>query len=76
MTTSSYTKAFSQLNAKPVIKKKYIKNNSPKPRKCGKGLRKCGSCGRTAAYISKYNLGLCRTCFREAAKTLGFKKYN
>lgn len=76
MTTSSYDKAFVQLDAKPAIKKKYIKNNSPKLRKCGAGLRKCKRCGRTAAHISKYKIGLCRTCFRDVAKTLGFKKFN
>lgn len=76
MTTSSYTKAFSQLDAKPAIKKKYIKHNKPKERSCGEALRKCKRCGRTAAHVSKYNIGLCRQCFRETAKTLGFKKYN
>lgn len=76
MTTSSYTKAFTQLDAKPVIRKKFTKHNKPKERKCGTALRKCRRCGRTAAYISKYKIGLCRQCFRETAKILGFKKYN
>jgi len=76
MTTSSYEKMFSQLDNKPTIKKKYIKHNKPKERSCGKSLKKCDRCGRTAAHISKYKINLCRQCFRELAKTVGFKKYN
>ena len=41
MTYSDYRKAFKQLRAKPVIMKKFIKFNSPKPRKHGAATIKC-----------------------------------
>ncbi len=76
MTYSDYRKAFKQLKAKPVKMQKFIKHNSPKPRKHGRFTKKCSRCGRPGAYISKYGLGLCRTCFRDVAINLGFKKYS
>ena len=76
MTTSDFQKMFKQLNAKPVKKAKFIKFNKPKPRSCGLALRKCRNCGRVGAHINKYGLHLCRTCFREMAIGLGFKKFN
>ena len=44
-------------------------------RKYGKTTRRCRRCGRTDAVIKKYDLMLCRQCFREVAKELGFRKY-
>ena len=76
MTTSDYKKAFTQLNSKPAKKQKYLKHNKPKERTCGRALKKCRRCGRNGAHIQKYGLTLCRQCFREIAKQLGFKKYN
>ena len=76
MTTSDYRKEFTQLRFKPAKLKKYMKHNSPKIKKFGIGSRKCRRCGRYGAHIQKYNLGFCRHCFREIAKSLGFKKYN
>lgn len=76
MTSSDYRKAFKQLKAKPEKQKKFIKHNSPKKRTTGYSLKKCQRCGRVKAHISKYNLHLCRQCFREIAIKLGFKKYN
>lgn len=67
---------FKQLKFKSVKLQKYIKHNAPKQRKYGRAIKKCGRCGRPGGYISKYNLGLCRTCFREIATSLGFKKYS
>lgn len=75
MTYSDYRKVFKQLKAKPVKMQKYIKHNAPKPRKYGRATKKCRRCGRPGGYISKYGLGICRTCFREIATNLGFKKY-
>jgi len=75
MTTSHYSKAFKQLDNKPIKKSKFIKHNQPKTRSCGKALKKCKRCGRNGAHIQKYGIGLCRQCFRESAKKLGFKKY-
>ncbi len=76
MTTSDFKKAFKQLEAKPFKLKKYIKHNSPKIRTHGIGLRRCKRCGRFGAHIRSYGLHLCRTCFREDAKKLGFKKFS
>ena len=73
MTTSNWKKAFEQLDAKPAIKKKYIKHNSPKERSCGKATRSCRNCGQHYAHINKYGLHLCRHCFRQFATELGFK---
>ncbi|PTD94305.1 30S ribosomal protein S14 [archaeon SCG-AAA382B04] len=37
--------------------------------------RKCRRCGRDQALISKYDICLCRQCFREIAENMGFEKY-
>ena len=76
MTTSNYKKVFKQLKGKPHKLKKYIKHNAPKKRSVGEMLKKCRRCGRTGAHISKYSLDLCRQCFREIARDIGFKKYS
>ncbi len=76
MTTSDYRKAYTQLKANPIKWKKYLKHNAPKKRTSGQALHKCRSCGRTHAHIEKYQINLCRQCFREQAKELGFKKYS
>lgn len=41
----------------------------------GKGTRWCKRCGAYNGLIQKYNLMLCRQCFREVAASLGFVKY-
>ncbi len=51
------------------------KKKAPKKRKFGKGSRACRRCGQYGAVIRKYELNLCRQCFRELASGLGFKKY-
>lgn len=76
MTASDYTKMFKQLNAKPVVKEKYIKHCKPKDRKIGITAQKCERCGRFGAHISSYGLNLCRHCFREIATEIGFQKYS
>ena len=76
MTTSNWTKMFTQLDAKPVIKAKYIKHNEKKVRSCGRTTISCSHCGTFRAINGKYGLNLCRKCFRDYAQTLGFKKYN
>lgn len=52
-----------------------MKQRHGKPRKFGKGSRYCKRCGNYTAVIQKYNLMLCRQCFREVAEKLGFKKF-
>lgn len=76
MTTKDHTKVFKQLDQKPVKKKKFLKHNAPKPKKFSFGARKCSRCGRYGAFIRKYKINLCRQCFRETAKKIGFKKYS
>jgi small subunit ribosomal protein S14 len=57
---------------------KHVKKTTLKERvkrKFGIGARKCHSCGSYGSHIRVYGLNLCRQCFREQAKKLGFKKY-
>jgi small subunit ribosomal protein S29e len=46
------------------------------PANYGKGSRRCRVCENQWAIIRKYNLNICRQCFREYAKDIGFVKYN
>ncbi|EFP04406.1 hypothetical protein GCK72_011871 [Caenorhabditis remanei] len=46
------------------------------PRKFGPGSRSCRVCAGHHGLIRKYGLDLCRRCFREQAKDIGFKKVN
>ena len=75
MTAGNYKKVFKQLKNKPVKLKKFLKHNAPKPRKFGINAKPCKICGRLGAHIQKYGLDVCRQCFRENAKKLGFRKY-
>jgi small subunit ribosomal protein S14 len=75
MTASNWQKILKQLEAKPVIKQRFLRFCKPKERKFGIASKKCQRCGRFGAHISQYGLHLCRQCFREIAQELGFKKY-
>ncbi|MCL5675354.1 MAG: 30S ribosomal protein S14 [Candidatus Marsarchaeota archaeon] len=44
-------------------------------RKKGRGLRKCRVCGTSRGLIRSYDLFICRRCFREVARDVGFEKY-
>ncbi|MBS7652079.1 MAG: 30S ribosomal protein S14 [Candidatus Bathyarchaeia archaeon] len=46
-----------------------------KEKKYGRGSRQCRRCGAHDGLIRRYDLNLCRRCFREVAEALGFKKY-
>ena len=76
MTASDWKKMLKQLKGKPGKLKKAKKHNKPKERSTGKSQFKCRRCGRLGAHIHKYELGLCRHCFREIAPDIGFKKYS
>jgi len=76
MTASDFHKILKQLEKKPAKIEKFLKHNKPKERKFGIATKKCQRCGRFGAHISSYGLNLCRQCFREIAKELGFKKYS
>jgi small subunit ribosomal protein S14 len=39
-------------------------------------LRDCQRCGRKQGLVGKYDIYLCRQCFREVARSMGFKKYS
>lgn len=51
------------------------KKKPKRERRYGKGSRPCVRCGSYGPIIRRYNLNLCRHCFREVAKKLGFHKY-
>ncbi len=51
------------------------KQKPKKVYKFGKGSRPCRRCGSYGSVIRRYGLNLCRQCFREVAKQLGFEKY-
>ena len=74
MTTSDWRKVFKQLKVKPAKLKKYKKHNRPKKKSTGQINKKCTLCGNTHAHIQKYDLHVCRRCFRLNAKKIGFKK--
>jgi ribosomal protein S14 len=52
-----------------------VKQQSKSERKFGKGSRPCRRCGSYGSVIRRYDLDLCRQCFREIAEELGFRKY-
>jgi Ribosomal protein S14 len=40
------------------------------------GFEECQRCGREQGLVSKYDIWLCRQCFREIARKMGFRKYS
>lgn len=40
-----------------------------------KKVHECKRCGRKGGIIRKYDLYICRQCFREIHEDLGFEKY-
>lgn len=55
------------MNAKNKKEKTNLKEEKKK--------RICRVCGTRNAVIKKYNLGICRRCFKDVAEKLGFQKY-
>ncbi|MEM5870827.1 MAG: 30S ribosomal protein S14 [Candidatus Aenigmatarchaeota archaeon] len=47
-----------------------------KKRAYGRENFRCRKCNSTKGVIRKYGIMLCRKCFREEAKRLGFVRYN
>jgi len=39
-------------------------------------LRTCQRCDRKQGLVGKYDIWLCRQCFREVSRKMGFKKYS
>ncbi|XP_041047236.1 40S ribosomal protein S29-like [Carcharodon carcharias] len=44
------------------------------PRKFGQGSRSCRVCANRHGLIRKYGLNVCRQCFRQYTKDIGFVK--
>jgi len=44
------------------------------PKKFGQGSRSCRACSNGHGLIRKYGLNMCRQCFHQYAKDIGFKK--
>jgi small subunit ribosomal protein S14 len=38
-------------------------------------IEECQRCGRKQGLVGKYDINLCRQCFREIARDMGFRKY-
>ena len=75
MAASNWKNVLKQLKGKPAVMKRFLKYCKPKDRKFGISVKKCVNCGRFGAHINSYGLHLCRQCFRQIAKDIGFKKY-
>ena len=39
-------------------------------------LESCQRCGREQGLVGKYDIWLCRQCFREISRSMGFRKYS
>ncbi|WP_330632322.1 30S ribosomal protein S14 [Halocatena halophila] len=39
-------------------------------------IEQCQRCERKQGLVGKYDIWLCRQCFREIAREMGFKKYS
>ncbi len=61
-----------QVGHKPGKLTKVLKHNKPKERKFK--VIKCKICGRYGAGTSAYGLEICKFCFAEFAKEMGWKK--
>jgi len=44
-------------------------------KKFGRSASECKRCGRQQGLVRKYGIYLCRQCFREIARDMGFEKY-
>lgn len=58
-----------------MSKEKSTDSNAP-VKKFGRGANECLMCGRKQGLVRRYNIMLCRQCFRENATRIGFKKMN
>ncbi|WP_226010396.1 30S ribosomal protein S14 [Halomicrobium salinisoli] len=39
-------------------------------------IQECQRCGREQGLVGKYDIWLCRQCFREISRGMGFDKYS
>ena len=75
MTGGDWSKVFKQIEHKPAERYRFLKHSKPKKREFGIAARRCKLCWKTGSHIRKYGLSVCRQCFREIAKEVGFRKY-
>jgi len=47
----------------------------PQTKNYGKGQRECRRCKTHRGIIRRYGLDICRRCFYEIGKDIGFKRY-
>ena len=76
MTIASFRKILPVLRKKPAKRKKVLRHSTPRKRTTGRVNKPCKRCGRTRAVIGKYQINLCRQCFRQIAQDIGFKQYS
>ena len=57
-----------------MAKDRSYEQSGTKEHKFGRGSRWCKRWGDYTAVIQKYDLFVCRRCFREVAVSLGFRK--
>jgi small subunit ribosomal protein S14 len=50
------------------------KTPAGKQKKSARAPNECKMCGRKQGLVRRYNIMLCRQCFREWAPKIGFKK--
>lgn len=58
------------------IKTELTSSHDSHRKQFGKGSRSCRACFTHTGLIRSYNIMLCRRCFREYAKDIGFKQYD
>ena len=46
------------------------------PKKLYGAVFGCERCGQMRSLVRRYGLHMCRQCFRESARSMGFKKYS
>ena len=59
-----------------MVKDRSYESTGRKQHRFGRGSRWCKRCVDYTAVIQKYDLSICRRCFREVATSLGFRKNN
>jgi len=75
MTAKNWKKSFDILSHKKAESGRMLKFNKPQEKKFGRGKRVCDICGRKGSLIRRYSLNVCRQCFRDVAKNIGFNKF-
>lgn len=75
MTAKDWKKSFKIMSHKKAESGRILKFNKPSEKKCGRGKRICELCNRRGALIRRYSLNICRQCFRDVAKNIGFNKF-